>query len=324
MSDSSFEGWNINEDDINENPSETLESTDVKPVLCPFTVRVDTREQMPYQFDNIIGDYRDDYAPLIVQTNRKKVLPAGDYAIEGLVGIAIERKSKSDLFQSVATGQKRENFIGRLHKMKEGLLYGAVVIECYPEEIYEDPPEYTSLSPKTVFRTSLSWAIQFPNVHWHWCRDREKAEQTTFRLLEKFYEHHTNKKYVAHNKPIDSCMEAYNLGIISRMSAKEFQAPYCVGNDLRIWWEKGWNWFSTHFLNGDLGAIYEVGQVAPSEVAAALAAHKAKKGKSDKIIPLPGQRSFLEQDNSEDGLSEIVDQIEKSINNHGKTRKKKA
>lgn len=317
MSESAFEGWSLDEEDLNAEPSTDIEQVNTKPKLCPFTILVDSREQAPYQFDSIIGDYRDDYAPLIV-TTKKKGLTVADYSIDGLPGIAIERKSKNDLFGSVANGQKRENFIKRLHKMKESLLYGAVVIECYPEEIYEDPPSYTSLSPKTVFRTTLSWSIQFPTVHWVWCRDREKAEQTTFRLLEKFYEHHTNKKYIAHNKPIDSCMEAYELGIISRMSAREFQAPYCKENALRVFWDRGWAWWSTRVLDGDMGSVYEIGEVAPSEVAAALSAHKAKKGKNGKIDPLPGQTSFLAND--EEPENPLVEQV---ISNIKKSKKSK-
>lgn len=317
MSESAFDGWSINEDDINEDSSTIVEPSDVKPVLCPFTILVDSREQKPYQFDSIIGDYRDDYAPLIVKT-KKKGMTVADYSIDGLPGIAIERKSKEDLFGSVANGQKRENFIKRLHKMKETLLYGAIVIECYPEEIYENPPSYTSLSPKTVFRTTLSWAVQFPTIHFHWCKDREKAEQTTFRLLEKFYEHETNTKYKAHNKPLDACIEAYELGIKSRMVADEIQAAYCKDNPLRVFWMRGWQFWSTRVKDGDMGTVYEIGEVAPSQVAEALVAHKAKKGKSDKIKPLPNQTSFLNPDEEEE--SPLVEEI---VNNIKKSRKSK-
>ena len=186
------------------------------------------REQQPYIFSKIIGDYRDDYRPIKVRTIRKKI-PAGDYSIEGMPFVAVERKTKEDLFQSVGTTDKRDNFIERLHKMQRTLKYGAVVVECNANDLYNDPPSYCKTHPRTVFRTCLSWQQQFTLIHWIFCPDRDWAEQTTYRILEKFFEHETELKYVHHNRPIDTNIEAFRAGIIARRVSSESAAPLLPG-----------------------------------------------------------------------------------------------
>ena len=153
-----FEDINFSDEQgVDEEVSKDFEESISKPRECPFTIIRDSNEQLPYLFQSIVGDSRDEYAPLIVKTVRKK-LPVADYSIVGLPGIAIERKSKADLFSSMGDKAKRENFIERLRKMQTTLKYGAIVIECYPEEMYIDPPIHTKLNPKTVYRSTISWA----------------------------------------------------------------------------------------------------------------------------------------------------------------------
>lgn len=293
MNEHTFDNFYDHKDD---GLSEPDELDNCKPIDSPFTIVVDSNEQLPYTFSDIKGDFRDDYAPIRVRTIKKAVRAGnkrvGDYALLEVPGIAIERKSKADLFSSVSDTAKRENFIERLRVMSANLKCGAVIIECYQSEIFNDPPPFTKLSPTAVYRSTLSWGIQFPLIHWHWAEDRESAEQLAYRLLEKYYQHETDVKYKHHNKPIDANLEAMKQGIIARMTVNEMVIPYCEGNPLRLSWLKGWEFYSTNWLGGQRGVLSESGKtLSPSK--------KPKKTKSKPNlevahVPLPGQTSFLD------------------------------
>jgi hypothetical protein len=229
-------------------------------VDSPFVILVDSYEQLPYKFENIIGDYRQDYKPILVRTRRKR-LPTGDYAIENCPGILIERKSKEDLFQSVRNGQKRENFLGRLRRMQDTLKYGSVIVECNSDDLYLNPPEWCDVSPKSVYRTILAWSQAYPLVHWHFCADRDFAEQTCYRILEKFFVHESIEKYQHHNKVMDDSLEAFRLGFLARRAVNEAEIPHPEGSYLRTSWLRGWGFASTHYMGGDSGKLVEIGQL---------------------------------------------------------------
>jgi ERCC4-type nuclease len=290
-------------DFFDEEITENLVPTEAKPLKVidsAFTILGDSNEYahgVQYTFDNIIGDSRNGYAKIRVRTRSKKLFVA-DYSIEGMENqIAIERKSKADMFGSVANGQKRENFLGRLRKMQETLKNGAVVVECYPQELFTDPPVHTSLSPMSVYQTSISWGLQFPLIHWYWAVNREAAERLTFDILDKFYQHEIDTKYKHHNKPIDSNIEAFQAGIIGRRSGEETELHYSEGNPLRLSFLKGWAWASATFYDGDPGNLWEKGQKPP----------EAGKKKERKIKPLPDQTSFLPD--PKDELSAIMGKL---------------
>ena len=79
----------------------------MKPFIVPFTVIVDTREQYPYTFAKIPADKGEGGGTLTVPTERG-TLETGDYSIKGLEQIiAIESKSKEDLFGSLGSGRGR-------------------------------------------------------------------------------------------------------------------------------------------------------------------------------------------------------------------------
>jgi DNA excision repair protein ERCC-4 len=152
--------------------------------VCPFVVMIDTREQLPYEFGNIISDAKHGRVPVIV--NRYVgTIESGDYSIVGLQDkIAVERKSKADLFGTL--GQGRERFERELERLNR-LDFAAVVVECEWSEIYSDPPSRSQLPPKTVFRSVNAWEQRYTRVHWCFCPDRKFAEVKTFRVLERFY-----------------------------------------------------------------------------------------------------------------------------------------
>jgi hypothetical protein len=152
-------------------------------ITCPFVVVADTREQHVYTFENLWSGPAEKSPRLIVPVTRE-ALDTGDYSILGHPGIAIERKSKEDLYQSI--GRKRANFEGRLARMT-ALDWAAVMIEAEWYELLNSPPPHTQFKPKSLSRTVQAWQIRFPKVHWIAMPGRAYAESWTFRLLERYW-----------------------------------------------------------------------------------------------------------------------------------------
>jgi len=235
--------------------SEEESRYEVRAVSSPFTVLIDSREQRPYDFTGILGNYQDDHCPISVRT-RRTALSVGDYSIGEITGIAIERKTAKDLFSSLANTTKRQNFEDRLVKMTKTLQWGAVVVECNADAIYTVTNPHTLLNPKTVYRTALSWSLRYPAVHWFFCADRDFAEQTTYRLLEKFFEQAIDPNNKRNFKTvIQDHTEAFRLGFLAR-SAVNVSANIFAKNDTRaIAFRDGWTFCSNHRMEGDLGKL---------------------------------------------------------------------
>jgi len=145
--------------------------------VCPFTIVVDTREQLPYTFDCL-----DVVVPTIVRG-----LHSGDYSIDDMNElIAIERKSLDDLYGSTTWGRDRfEAEIGRLDDLPG---FAAVVIEADWREIVAPqdhrPGWINQTDPKSVVGTINAWSIRYPRVHWLACGSRREAEVRTFQILQ--------------------------------------------------------------------------------------------------------------------------------------------
>lgn len=154
---------------------------------CPFTIVVDTREQNYYTFENIRPKSSPNSPAPKIQTVRL-CLSIGDYSLFGFPGIAIERKSKEDLYGSVA---RRKNFIHRLERMNE-LTYAAVVVEAEFFDCIAMPPPHSKLHPRSLSGTLIAWRQRYRNVDWYFMPGREAAERATFRILERFYIDHRN------------------------------------------------------------------------------------------------------------------------------------
>lgn len=151
--------------------------------LCPFTVVIDTREQLPWGFRNFKCDSPKQDLPLIVNTIRK-TLKTGDYSIEGMEsGITIERKSLSDLYSTISQG--RERFIAEFERMCE-FEFAALVIEADWSMICSKPPKESKLHPKSVFRALIAWSQRY-KVHVHAMANPVFAEEMAFRLLQRYW-----------------------------------------------------------------------------------------------------------------------------------------
>lgn len=150
----------------------------MKPKRAPFVVIVDSREQRPYAFDDI----REQGRELMISTCRTG-LTTGDYSIRGLENvIAIERKTKVDLYGTVGRGRARfKREIERLAAMTAP----ALVLECDLKSMLRRP-RYSKMSPLSVLHSLISWSVRFRIPVWT-CPGRRSAEIVTYRLLHHFW-----------------------------------------------------------------------------------------------------------------------------------------
>lgn len=153
-------------------------------VDCPFIILVDGREKAPYTFTGLRADARRGHKPLVVCTEWAHLV-TGDYTIAGYEQlVAVERKTLRDLYSTL--GQHRERFEAEHQRLAE-LASAAVIIEADWRMILDYPPP-SRLLPKSVYRTWLAWWDKY-GVPWFAMSGRRLAEVTTFRFLEKFYQH---------------------------------------------------------------------------------------------------------------------------------------
>lgn len=150
----------------------------------PLTVVIDTAEQLPYAFTGVPADKEFGGGVWRVNTARGSLV-WGDYSLVGHVcRVAVERKSKADLFRTV--GQERDRFVRELAGLDD-YEFAAVVVEAEWSEVFGDPPRFSQLPPKLLYRNVLAWQQRYPRVHWWFVPGREVAEVTTFRILERFW-----------------------------------------------------------------------------------------------------------------------------------------
>jgi hypothetical protein len=114
-------------------------------------------------------------------------LPTRDYSIEGLEDqVTIESKSLADAFGTI--GGQRRRFQRELKRMTN-FKYATVVIEADWPTIYQSPPPYSELSPKSVRGSVIAWNIRHRVMFWT-MPDRLWAEKWIFYLLDRFWKDH--------------------------------------------------------------------------------------------------------------------------------------
>lgn len=159
-------------------------------LVTPYVVVVDSREQAPYVFSGLRADAASGRRPLLVRTVTRG-LPAGDYSLEGWeAGVAVERKSLSDLFNTL--GQARARFQRELDRLAS-YTYAAVVVEAEWSTVLSSPPPRSQLNPKTVFRSVIAWQQRAPTIHWWFVAGRKMGEVVTLRILERWWRNHAGK-----------------------------------------------------------------------------------------------------------------------------------
>lgn len=178
----------------------------VEPEVCPFTIITDQREGAPYKFTGLLSDIEInpglpfDFRNLTTDSKKKHRplfvaskyghLKTGDYSIEGMENlICIERKSKEDLFGTLASGRER---FEREHERMQEFEFAAVVIECSLSDALLDPPVWSMLKTESVMGYATAWPMRYC-IPWVWAGNRATAEVYTFKQLEKFWKEKQGK-----------------------------------------------------------------------------------------------------------------------------------
>lgn len=211
------------------------------PVETEFTIIIDTAEKEPYTFEGLTTNSDDGRVPIIPKIMRHS-LPVGDYGLLDHQNITIERKSKEDLFASMA---KHENFDERLALMSAHYLVSYVVVEAEESDIRDNQPPYSNFLPKSLFRSVMAWTNRYPNVHWWFSMDREAAEATVFRLLER---HYNDNKYATLNI-VDASIKAFQEGVSARLGGNPVDdCPYEPATPHAGHWEQGWRYCDMNII----------------------------------------------------------------------------
>lgn len=141
------------------------------PTAEPFTVIIDSREQLPYSF------------PPEVKTVTRK-LDAGDYAVDGLEHLmAVERKSANDICGTLGNGRTR--FIRELERM-QSIKYRALVIEADWRGLRVFVETETKMSWASVRGSLLAMNYRY-GINLFPCTNRRWAEALTYQLLRRVY-----------------------------------------------------------------------------------------------------------------------------------------
>lgn len=170
-----------------------IAAVDAEPLLLPFTIAISSAEQLPWTFQGIHADSRQNNRPLLVPIQRM-YLKTGDYSIVGHESLlAGERKSFEDLFRTLGT--ERERFEREHQRMAEMIAAGGHAFVLIEAE-YGDcliPPSYSKLNPRTIYQTAIAWGQRY-RVPWIFCGDRRGAELRCFRELEMWWRIHSKSE----------------------------------------------------------------------------------------------------------------------------------
>lgn len=167
-----------------------MSKTSHQTILSPFTVLIDTREQLPYAFSGLRADCRQQYRPLNVLTS-VCTLSAGDYSIDGYAdSVGVERKSLADLCGTLTAGRGR--FVRELERLNS-MDASWVVCEAELSYMMRCRLKWSKLVKKTLWRSVMAFQLRFPRVHWWGCPGRAVAEAVTYRLLEKWWQERVGK-----------------------------------------------------------------------------------------------------------------------------------
>lgn len=154
-------------------------------MIDDFTVIIDTREQLPWEF--------------ALHATAKRKLDTGDYSIDGLEHLlCIERKkSVAEIANNIA--EKRfKDVLDRMSKMQ----YPFMLFEFDLEDIYTFPvgsdiPKKLWDSLKISSNYILKYITQIQlnyNVHILFCGGPENAEKMAVSIMKRVYEKHGNKQ----------------------------------------------------------------------------------------------------------------------------------
>lgn len=177
-------------------------------IVNPFTIIVDTMEQLPFTFQGIASDHSKYTADIKWRISQGLAEPAditltvpiewralgesrGDYSILDHQGRChIERKSVDDAHGTIlGWGERRERFERELEFLGS-IECAAVVVEGSFGQVLAEVKARGKKSidenRKTLHRQVLAWQQDY-RVPWVFCDNRRLAEITTFRMLDRYW-----------------------------------------------------------------------------------------------------------------------------------------
>jgi hypothetical protein len=218
-----------------------------------FTILIDSNEAQPnhhhYQFHGITSNADTNYLPFDVTTEVRHLGGLGDYSL--FLGncldigpweqpvVAVERKSKADLFGSITD---RENMEWRLDRLSNECEFAVIIVESEFSDMMCNPPAFTNQTFKVVHATIQSWQQRFQRVQWLFYPDRETAELGCFWSLFRFYENIRRHKLDRDRKKAN--YKAYLEGLRAHrkkelITAAPYKKEHAIGGSYD-YWVRGW------------------------------------------------------------------------------------
>ena len=152
-----------------------------------MNILIDTKEKIPYTFSSFATSAE------FIHTN----VHTGDYTIKGLEDIiCIERKKNVAELAGNVTQPRFIKELKRMSEIKHSFLlleFSYFDIDIYPEG--SDLPKKVRRKLKIKGPYIMSFLANIPfqyGVHIYMCGNRDYAEHTTYKLLEKAYKHYGN------------------------------------------------------------------------------------------------------------------------------------
>lgn len=175
--------------------------------LAPFTILVDSAEQLPWSFVGIRGDVVDDYQPWAVRTQWKtlgvrhpggKYEPRGDYSLDGFEGRChLERKSVVDLQSTVLGWDGRRDRFKRELSILAAMEYSAVIVEGTLGQCIATCEQWgkkTADDNRKILNRSIIAFMQDYRVPWIFADTRRLAEVEAFRWFQRAHAKMTGTK----------------------------------------------------------------------------------------------------------------------------------
>ena len=151
----------------------------------PFTIIVDTREQMPWEFGH--------------HTTSRHKLDTGDYSIIGFEDVlAIERKRSVSEIATNLTESRFPDVLKRLSLIKHPF----IICEFTLDEIYRFPEgsdipqskrDKLRISGKYIVKRLLEIQMDY-NIPIYFCEDHDLAERFAVSIMKRIYERYNSTR----------------------------------------------------------------------------------------------------------------------------------
>lgn len=145
----------------------------------PFTIIVDTREQMPWEFG--------------FHNTAKRKLDTGDYSMEGYESLfTIERKKSVSEIANNLSENRFKDVLERLGQIPHSFM----IMEFSVDEIYQFPVgsdvpkkmwDKLRVSGNYIMKCLIEAQLNY-NIHILFCDDAENAERVAVSIMKRIYE----------------------------------------------------------------------------------------------------------------------------------------